>query len=75
GPIVGAFVIEFLHLNIGDIAQWIGIPSLSQWWMLIIGAFYILIVLFVPYGIVGTLIGKSANVRRIFRRLLGREKR
>lgn len=74
GPIIGTFVIEFLHFNIGYISGLIGLPALATWWMLIIGVFYILVVLFIPYGIVGTLRLRGQNVRRVFRKILGLER-
>lgn len=74
GPIIGAFIIEFLHFNIGYLSGAIGLPALSNWWMLIIGVFYILVVLFIPYGIVGTLVSRGQDIRRVLRRLLGLEK-
>jgi branched-chain amino acid transport system permease protein len=70
GPILGAFIIEFLHFNIGYISEMIGLPSLATWWMLIIGIFYIAVVLFLPYGIVGTISTKGKHALRYLRRLI-----
>jgi branched-chain amino acid transport system permease protein len=70
GPILGAFVIEFLHFDIGNIAQFVGLPSLANWWMLIIGVFYVAVVLFLPYGIVGTISVKGRHVVSQLRRAL-----
>ena len=70
GPVIGAFIIEFLHFNIGYLSVLVGLPSLAVWWMLIIGVFYILVVLFIPYGIVGTVTSKRKHVVRYFKRLL-----
>ena len=70
GPILGAFIIEFLHFNIGYIADLIGLPSLAKWWMLIIGIFYVAVVLFLPYGIVGTIYTKGKHALSYLRRVL-----
>jgi branched-chain amino acid transport system permease protein len=71
GPILGAFIIEFLHFNIGYISDMIGLPSLATWWMLIIGIFYVAVVLFLPFGIVGTISTKGKHTLRYLRRLIG----
>ncbi len=73
GPILGAFIIQFLYFNIGTLSQLVGVPSLAEWWMLIIGVFYVAVVLFLPFGLVWTirLKGRSA-VSHIRRALLGR---
>jgi branched-chain amino acid transport system permease protein len=71
GPILGAFIIEFLHFNIGYISQLVRLPSLATWWMLIIGVFYVVVVLFLPYGIVGTILVKGKHTLRYMKRLLG----
>jgi branched-chain amino acid transport system permease protein len=71
GPIIGAFIIEFLHLNIGYISQLLGVPSLASWWMLVLGVFYVAVVLFLPYGIVGTVSSKGGHALKVLRRALG----
>jgi branched-chain amino acid transport system permease protein len=71
GPIIGAFVVEFLHFNIGNIASFVGFPSIANWWMLIIGVFYIAVVLFLPYGIVGTAMVKGRRTLDVLRKALG----
>lgn len=71
GPVIGAFIIEFLHFNIGYLSAVVGLPSLAVWWMLIIGVFYILVVLFIPYGIVGTVTSRRRHVVRYLKKLLG----
>jgi ABC-type branched-subunit amino acid transport system permease subunit len=71
GPIIGAFIIQFLYFNIGTISQMIGFPSLADWWMLIIGVFYILVVLFLPYGVVWTVRLKGRSTLSRLRRALG----
>jgi branched-chain amino acid transport system permease protein len=71
GPVVGAFVVEFLHFNIGNIASFVGVPSIADWWMLIIGVFYVAVVLLLPYGIVGTAMMKGRRTLDLLRRALG----
>lgn len=71
GPVIGAFIVEFLHFNIGNIASFVGFPSIANWWMLIIGVFYIAVVLFLPYGIVGTAMMKGRRTLDVLRKALG----
>ncbi len=71
GPIVGAFIVEFLHFNIGNIASFVGFPSIANWWMLIIGVFYVAVVLFLPYGIVGTAMMRGRRTLDVLRKALG----
>ena len=71
GPVLGAFVVEFLHFNIGNIASFIGVPSIANWWMLIIGVFYVAVVLLLPYGIVGTAMMKGRRTLDVLRKALG----
>jgi ABC-type branched-subunit amino acid transport system permease subunit len=71
GPILGAFIIQFLYFNIGSISQLIGVPSLENWWMLIIGVFYIAVVLFLPYGLVWTVRLKGRSTLGRLRKALG----
>jgi branched-chain amino acid transport system permease protein len=71
GPILGAFIIEFLHFNIGYISQLVGFPSLASWWMLLLGVFYVAVVLFLPYGIVGTFYAKGGTTLKRLLKALG----
>jgi branched-chain amino acid transport system permease protein len=71
GPVIGAFVVEFLHFNIGNIASFIGVPSIANWWMLIIGVFYVAVVLLLPYGIVGTAMMKGRRTLDVLRKAIG----
>jgi len=71
GPVIGAFVVEFLHFNIGNIASFIGVPSVANWWMLIIGVFYVAVVLLLPYGIVGTAMIRGRRTLDVLRRAIG----
>ena len=71
GPVVGAFVIEFLHLNMGYVSQLVGVPSLATWWMLLLGIFYVAVVLFLPYGIVGTVSFRGTRTLKRLKKALG----
>ena len=71
GPILGAFIIELLYFNIGSLSRLIGFPSLANWWMLIIGVFYIAVVLFLPYGLVWTIRLKGRSTLSRLRKALG----
>lgn len=62
GPILGAGVVQLLGYWLNDI--------FGPRWPLIIGGVYVLLVLFVPYGIVGTWQLRKNNIRAGWRRLL-----
>jgi transaldolase len=71
GPILGAFIIQLLYFNIGSFSRLIGFPSLANWWLLIIGVFYIAVVLFLPYGLVWTIRLKGRSTLSRLRKALG----
>ena len=62
GPMLGAGVLQLLGYWLNDI--------FGPRWPLIIGAIYILLVLFLPYGIVGTWQLRRNNIRAGWRRLV-----
>ena len=62
GPMVGAGIITFLDMRLR--------PFLGAYWLLFIGVFYVLVMLFLPFGIVGTLFYKRVSARRLFLKLL-----
>jgi branched-chain amino acid transport system permease protein len=75
GPIIGAFIVVFLQFNIGYVSELVGVPSLANWWMLIFGVFYVSVVLFFPYGIVGTISNRGRHAVRHLLKSLGVGKR
>ena len=62
GPMVGAGIVTFLDMRLR--------PFLGAYWLLFMGVFYVLIMLFLPFGIVGTLFYKRVSARRLFLKLL-----
>ncbi|MFW9887424.1 MAG: branched-chain amino acid ABC transporter permease [Candidatus Thorarchaeota archaeon] len=59
GPILGTGVVVYSELNIVDfITEGLGLPG--ELWLIGLGVMYIFIVLFMPFGIVGS-IGRRAN--------------
>ena len=62
GPILGAGVLQLLGYWLND--------TFGPRWPLIIGAIYVLLVLFLPYGIVGTWQLRRNNIRAGWLRLL-----
>ncbi len=62
GPMLGAGVLQLLGYWLNDV--------FGPRWPLIIGAIYILLVLFLPYGIVGTWQLRKNNIRAGWRRLV-----
>jgi ABC-type branched-subunit amino acid transport system permease subunit len=66
GPILGAGVVEYSTLNLNIIFQSIGLnPAL---WLLGLGVVYVIIVLFMPHGIVGTIGKRSYSIKDKLRR-------
>jgi branched-chain amino acid transport system permease protein len=62
GPIVGATIVQLLGYWL---ERWFG-PT----WTLIYGIIFMLIVIFLPYGIVGTLRARAVNLRQGWKRWL-----
>ncbi len=63
GPMLGAAVLQLLGYWLND--------AFGPRWPLIIGAIYIMLVLFLPYGIVGTWQMRRNDIRAGWRRLIG----
>lgn len=64
GPMLGAGIITLLANELT------GIRGIGEYWMLILGIFYILVILFLPYGIVITWKLKGTSARRTFKKLV-----
>ncbi len=63
GPMLGAAVLQLLGYWLND--------AFGPRWPLIIGVVYILLVLFLPYGMVGTWQLRRNDIRAGWRRLIG----
>lgn len=70
GPMIGAGIITIFARELSDyfVIELFG-RELSLW-MLALGIFYALIILFLPYGIVNTLRWKGASIRKTFTSLI-----
>ena len=64
GPMLGAGIITLLANELT------GIPGIGEYWMLILGIFYILVILFLPYGIVITWKIKGASAKKTLKKLI-----
>jgi branched-chain amino acid transport system permease protein len=64
GPMLGAGIITLLANELT------GIRGIGEYWMLILGIFYILVILFLPYGIVITWKLKGTSAKRTFKKLV-----
>lgn len=64
GPMIGAGIITLLANELT------GIPYIGEYWMLVLGIFYMLVILFLPYGIVITWKLKGASARKTFKKLI-----
>ena len=67
GPILGASVVEYSQINLTGFLQSIGLPS--ELWLIVLGAIYIVIVLFLPLGIVGSASTKSRSLKERLQRV------
>jgi ABC-type branched-subunit amino acid transport system permease subunit len=68
GPFLGAGIVRFSELRLVDVLQAFSIPG--DFWLVFLGIIYVAIVLFFPWGIVGTLKLRSRglvdNLRKWF---------
>ena len=62
GPMLGAGIVVFLDMRLR--------PFFGAYWFLFTGILIVLIMLFLPYGIVGTLLLKRVSAKRLFSRLI-----
>jgi len=62
GPMLGAGIVVFLDMRLR--------PFFGAYWFLFTGTLIVLIMLFLPYGIVGTLLIRRVSARRLFARLI-----
>lgn len=71
GAIIGAVVIECLNFILSSrefvesVKDWFIIGPIMQHWLLILGLIYVLIVLFLPFGVVGTWTHYYKGIRRL----------
>jgi branched-chain amino acid transport system permease protein len=63
GPMIGAGIITILA------AELTSVPYVGQYWMVVLGVFYLFVILFLPYGIVNTLRYKGTSFRQVLKNL------
>jgi len=74
GAIIGATIIQVLNFVLSSrefvdsVKGWFIIGPILEHWLLLLGLIYVLIVLFLPYGIVGTWRVYQPKLKRIFNR-------
>ncbi len=61
GPLLGAGVVEYSNLYLVDFLTGLNLPG--ELWLVVLGVIYIFIVLFMPYGIVGTIKSKAPPIK------------
>ncbi|MFW9955215.1 MAG: branched-chain amino acid ABC transporter permease, partial [Candidatus Thorarchaeota archaeon] len=67
GPILGAGVIVYSELNLVEfITEGLGLPG--RLWLVVLGVIYVVIVLFLPLGIVGSIGRKTGALKQKFSR-------
>jgi len=67
GPLIGAGVVVYSELNLVHILESVGLPG--ETWLVGLGVIYVIIVLFLPLGIVGSVSVKSRSFRERIQRL------
>jgi branched-chain amino acid transport system permease protein len=68
GPMIGAGIITLLADELPSV------PYIGQYWMLTLGTFYLLVILFLPYGIVNMWRLKGVTAKRKIERAIARAK-
>ncbi len=66
GPLLGAGVVKYSELNLVDLITGLGLDG--RFWLVGLGVLYIIIVLFLPLGIVGTIGRRSGFIKDKLRR-------
>ncbi len=66
GPFLGAGIVYFSELELGEILKLLNLSP--ELWLVVLGIIYILIVLFFPYGIVGSIEAKAKPIKDKLRR-------
>ena len=64
GPMIGAGIITLLASELTRI------PDIGQYWMLTLGIFYLLVILFLPYGIIVTWRLKGTTAKKTLKKLI-----
>lgn len=63
GPFLGTIIVSFSEQRLVDF--------LGEWWLFILGVFFILIILFFPYGIVGSIKIRAVSIKNNLRNRFG----
>lgn len=67
GPLLGAGVVVYSELNLVELLESLGFPG--ELWLVGLGAIYIIIVLFLPLGIVGSASSKTRTLKERLQRV------
>ncbi|TFG34636.1 branched-chain amino acid ABC transporter permease [Candidatus Thorarchaeota archaeon] len=67
GPLLGAGVVEYSQLNLVNFISSLGLPG--ELWLVGLGVAYVVIVLFLPLGIVGSASIKSRSIKERLQRV------
>jgi len=67
GPLLGAGIVEYSESYLVDVMRSLGLPG--DLWIVGLGAMYIIIVLFMPLGIVGSIRRRGGSIRESLRRM------
>ena len=68
GPFLGTIIVRFSELRLVDL---IGIFIKGEWWLVILGIIFILIIMFFPRGIVGSIQLKAGSIKTNLRNWFG----
>ena len=67
GPILGASIVVYSNINLSAFVESLGLPG--DLWLIILGVVYVIIVLFLPLGIVGSASIKSRSIKERLQRI------
>lgn len=67
GPLLGAGLVVYSDINLVKFIQSIGLPG--ELWLVSLGAIYVIIVLFLPLGIMGSASVKSRSIKERLKRV------
>jgi ABC-type branched-subunit amino acid transport system permease subunit len=69
GPFLGTILVKFSEYRLKDLVEVFGLEG--EWWLVILGVIFVFIVMFFPYGIVGSLQIRSNSIKTNLRKRFG----
>ncbi len=69
GPFLGTLIVRFSELRLAALIEVFNIDG--EWWLVILGIIFILIIMFFPHGIVGSIQIRANSIKTILRKRFG----